>query len=97
MRNAARHDSESTRSPPIGWPKSARPDVEAAHVPNARERAAPSNVAVMMDSEPGTSNAPDAPWSTRNRTISSRFGAIPQSSEEMPKPARPIAKMRRRP
>ena len=38
MRNAARHDSESTSSPPIGWPNSARPDVDGRPRP---ERARP--------------------------------------------------------
>jgi len=96
-RNATRHDSRSTSSPPIGWPKSVSADVAAAHVPNARARAAPSNVAVMIDSEPGTSSAPAAPWMRRNTTISSRFGARPHKRDVIPKPVRPIAKIFRRP
>ena len=41
MMNATRHENRSTSSPPMGWPNSVSADVAAAHVPNARARAAP--------------------------------------------------------
>ena len=54
-------------------------------------------VAVMIDSEPGTRSAPVAPWRTRDRASSSRFGARPHMTDVVPKPASPIAKTFRRP
>ncbi len=72
-------------------------EVAAAQMPNARARAGPSNSAVRIASDPGTSSAPAAPWSTRNTTRSSSVGAIPHSTDVTPNPTSPIANTRRRP
>ena len=78
-------------------PRSVVADVADAQMPNARARAGPSNSAVRIARLPGTSSAPAAPWSRRAMTSSSRVGARPHRTEVMPKPVRPIAKIRRRP
>ena len=52
---------------------------------------------VMIASELGTSSAPNAPCSARAPMSTSIEGAMAQASEAPPKPATPIAKIRRRP
>jgi hypothetical protein len=51
----------------------------------------------MIASELGTSSAPNAPCSARAATSSPTDGAAAQTSDAAPKPATPIAKIRRRP
>ena len=97
IRNRARQPAASTRMPPIGGPSVASPDVTEAQTPKARARAAPSKVLVMIDSEPGTRSAPARPCSTRPRTSSSRFGAIPHRTDVSPNPTSPIRNILRRP
>ena len=97
MRNATRQPTLSTSVPPTNGARSVAADVPAAQMPNALERAGPSNNAVMIAIEPGTSSAPDTPWRIRNTTSSSRVGARPQRTDVTPNPTSPIAKTRRRP
>ena len=80
-RNAIRQPIESTSRPPATGPISASADVAAAQIPNARPRSGPSNVCVMIDSAPGTSSAPAAPWSSRKTTSASSVGASPHRPE----------------
>ena len=61
MRNAARHESVSTRMPPTNGPRIVVPAEAAAHTPKARPCCSPVKVAVMSASEPGTRTAPAAP------------------------------------
>jgi hypothetical protein len=68
-----------------------------AHRPNARPCSSPWKLAVRMASDPGTRRAPAAPCRVRQTIRNSMVGAIPHSSEVPANPARPIAKMRRRP
>ena len=84
-------------SPPASGPRMVSAEVAAAQMPKARARAAPSKLAVMMDSDPGTSSAPAAPWSSRKTTSSSMVGARPHSADVVPNEARPMMKIRRRP
>ena len=58
-------------------PRSVSADVAAAQMPEGAGPAGPSNVAVMIASEPGTSSAPAAPWRSRATISSSRVGARP--------------------
>ena len=63
-------------------PRSAVADVAEAQMPNARARAGPSNSAVRIASEPGTSSgARRAPWRRRARTSSSSVGARPHRTD----------------
>ncbi len=96
-KKARRQLTVSTRTPPTRGPRIDVAAVAAAQIPNARPRAGPSNVAVMIDSEHGTSSAPAAPWKTRKRARSSRLGARPHRAEVMPNAIRPMVKTRRRP
>ena len=80
-RKARRHPTVSTMVPPTIGPSRVRADVAEAQTPNARARDAPSNAWVMRDRDPGISNAPVAPWSSRKTTSHSRVGASPQSAE----------------
>ena len=97
MRNAARHESVSTRMPPTKGPRIVVAAEAAAQTPNARPCASPVNVAVRIASEPGTSSAPAAPCSTREATRNSMFGDAPQSTLVAPNPTRPTRNMRLRP
>jgi hypothetical protein len=68
-----------------------------AQMPKARPCSSPSNVAVMMASDPGTRIAPAAPCSTRNTMSSSMFGAMPHSSDVTPNATSPMENIRFRP
>ena len=97
-RKAARQLTVSTSSPPTSGPMRAVADEAAAQMPIARDRVASSRkVAVMIASDPGTSSAPAAPWSSRATTSSSSVGARPHRTDVMPKPHSPMANTRRRP
>ena len=97
MRNALRQPTVSTIVPPTIGPSTVSADVEAAHMPKARPRSAPEKACVINDSDPGTSSAPAPPCIRRKMTSHSSVGARPQSADVTPKPARPMAKTRRRP
>ena len=97
IRNAARQLTVSTSRPPTTGPMRLVADVAEAQMPNARARASPSNSAVRIASEPGTSRAPAAPCISRNTTSSSSVGARPHRTDAIPKPTRPIVKIFRRP
>ena len=87
----------STSSPPSGGPTAIAALVPAVHEPIAAARSSRPKTAVMIASELGTSSAPKPPCSARAAISSSMFGAIAQTSDAAPKPATPIAKIRRRP
>ena len=97
IKNAARQDTVSTRTPPTNGPTMLVAEDAAAQTPIACPRSAPSKVAVMIASEPGTRSAAVAPCKTRKTISSSIVGASPQRAEQMPKPTRPVANIRRRP
>ena len=97
MRNAARHETAWTRNPPRSGPSVTRAEVDAAQTPIARPRSSPSNVAVMIESAPGTRSAPAAPWRRRARISTSMVGAAPQIADVIPNPSRPRRNTRRRP
>ena len=59
---------------------------------------APVNAAVMIASEPGTSERPGgALEEPRTRSCNSRVGASPHRTEITPNEVRPMTKIRRRP
>jgi hypothetical protein len=92
MRNTIRQPTVSTSRPPTSGPSKPSADVADAQMPNARPRSTPaSKVWVMIDSAPGTRNAPAAPWSSRKRTSHSSVGANPHSADVAAKLASPIA------
>ncbi len=93
----ARHEIVSTSRPPTSGPRATPAAVPAVHEPIAVARSGPVKTAAMIASELGTSSAPNAPCSARAATRTSTDGAAAQSSELAPKPATPIAKIRRRP
>ena len=97
IRNAMRQLIASMRIPPTTGPRTSVPEVAAAQIPKARPRAAPSNVAVMIEREAGTSSAPATPWRTLAAASSSRVGARPHRTDVIPNPHRPMRKTRRRP
>ena len=98
IRNAARHVTVSTSTPPRIGPIRPVAAAAAAQMPIARDRVASSaKVAVMIASDPGTSSAPAAPCSRRATISSSSVGARPHRTEVMPKPISPMANTRRRP
>ncbi len=68
-----------------------------AQIPKARPCSSPWKLAVMMESEPGTSRAPAAPWRIRLRIRNSMVGAIPHSRDVPAKERRPTANIRFRP
>ena len=92
-----RQESTSTSRPPSGGPSAIAPLVPAVQVPIAAARSPGPKTVVMIASELGTSSAPNAPCSPRATISSSTDGAIAHTSEAAPKPAVPIAKIRRRP
>jgi len=51
----------------------------------------------MIEREPGTRNAPAAPWRTRAAMRTSIDGAAPQSADVAPNATSPRVKTRRRP
>ena len=66
MKKMLCHDTCSTSNPPITGPMAmARPDM-AAQMPMAAPRSGPRNVAVMIESDPGSSMAAPRPWRARN-------------------------------
>ena len=97
MKKTARHEIVWTRVPPTNGPRIAVAAAAAAQIPIALPRSGPSNVCVSKASEPGTSNAPAAPWTTRNAISVSMFGAKPHKMDAAPKPTSPMTKKRRRP
>ena len=97
--NGEQRDVDQEREPPADRvdhdpaddrPETVSAEVEAAQMPNARPRAAPSKAWVMSASEPGTSSAPAAPWRSRKTTSNSSVGASPHSAEVSANPARPM-------
>ena len=70
----ARHDSASISAPPPAGPITVAIPVQAVQVPTALPRAAPSNVAARIASEPGTSSAPAKPCAARAPIRISEFG-----------------------
>ena len=86
-----------TSKPPTNGPRIVVAAEAPAHTPNARPRSSPSKLAVMIASEPGTTSAPAAPWSTRATIRNSIDGATPHSSEVAAKPIRPSENILRRP
>ena len=90
-RKATRQPMVSTRVPPTMGPSTVSAEVAAAQIPKARPRWSPGNAWVMIDSAPGTRNAPEAPCSSRKTTSHSRVGARPHSAEVTAKLARPMA------
>ena len=86
IRKATRQPSVSTRLPPTIGPKIVSAAVDAAQMPNARPRSAPSKAWVMRASEPGMSSAPAAPWARRKTISHSSVGASPHSAEVAAKP-----------
>ncbi len=97
IRNAARHEIELTSTPPTNGPRMEVAADAPAQMPNARPRSSPWKLAVMIDSDPGTTNAPAAPCNTRARIRNSMFGAIPHSNEVAPNPSSPSENTLRRP
>jgi hypothetical protein len=93
----ARHDRASISAPPPAGPSTVAIPVHAVHVPTAFPRAAPSNVAARIASEPGTSRAPANPCRTRAPIRNGLLGAIAHSTEVMPKRTSPAMNIRRRP
>ena len=92
-----RQESTSTSSPPSGGPTAIAALVPAVQEPIAAARSPGPKTAVMIASELGTSSAPNAPCSARAAIKTAIDGATAHSSEAVPKPATPIAKIRRRP
>ena len=97
MRKIRRHETASTRAPPSGGPTAIAALVQAVQVPIAAARSWSWNVEVMIASEEGTSSAPNTPCSPRAAIRKPAPGAMPHRSEVTPKPATPVAKIRRRP
>jgi hypothetical protein len=73
------------------------PVVHAVHDPIAAPRSSPSNVAVMIASELGTSSAAATPCNARKAISTPGSGATAHISEVAPNPATPTANTRRRP
>jgi hypothetical protein len=96
-RNAIRHETESTNTPPSTGPKIVVAADAAAQIPKARPCSSPSKLTVISDSEPGTRIAPVAPWRILNRTRISMFHAKPQRTEVTANPVSPTANIRFRP
>ncbi len=93
----ARHEIASTSAPPPAGPTTVAIPVQAVQVPTALPRSAPSKVAAMIASDPGTSRAPVSPCSARAAIRNTLEGARAQRTEVIPKPIRPSVKSRRRP
>src|SRR5437879_11838170 len=78
MKNAARHEIVSTRTPPIrGASVVVAPDAPA-QVPNARPCSSPEEVAVINASDAGTRSAPVAPGRTPKRLRAPMFVREPR-------------------
>ena len=65
MKKAARQETLSTRYPPRTGPMAAVIPEKPDHVPMARPLLSSSNEALMIASDPGTSNAPPTPCTAR--------------------------------
>ncbi len=92
-----RHEIELTSRPPTNGPRIVVAAEAPAQMPNARPRSSPWKLAVMIDSEPGTTNAPAAPCRIRATIRNSIDGAMPHSSEVAANPIRPSENILRRP
>ena len=84
-----RQETVFTSRPPTNGPRIVVAAEAPAQTPNARPRSSPSKLAVMIESDPGTTNAPAAPCSTRATIRNSIDGARPHSSDVAAKPSRP--------
>ena len=96
-RKIARHDTVSTRTPPMKGPRIISPAVAPDQIPKARPCSSPVKVAVMRASDPGAMNAPATPCNTRNTTSHSIVGARPLRIDAIPNPTTPMENIRRRP
>ena len=97
MAKIQRQDALSTSRPPPSGPITIAMPAHAVHVPIAAPRSSAGNVALMTDSEEGTSTAPAIPCSPRAAMSRPAVGATAHSSELSAKPASPTANIRRRP
>jgi hypothetical protein len=91
------HDTCSTRNPPTMGPMASASAENAAQIPMAAPRSRPLNVAVMIESEPGSSSAAPRPCTNRNPTSSPVVVDSPHMSEPKVKTIRPSMKKRLRP
>ena len=81
MKNTARQLTCSINHPPPTGPSAVVIALNPDHVPIARPRSSPSNVAVMIARLPGTSNAAPMPCSARPTMRTSDVGAKPQTTD----------------
>ena len=91
IRKATRQPIVSTITPPTIGPRTVSADVDAAQIPNARPRAAPSNAWVMSDSEPGHEQGAGRALEEPEDDQPLEVGARPHSAEVTANPASPIA------
>ena len=91
------HDTCSTRNPPTIGPTASASAENAAQMPMAAPRSRPLKVAVMIESEPGSSSAAPSPCTNRNPTSSPVLPDSPHISEPNVKTTRPSTKNRLRP
>ena len=92
-----RQENKSISAPPIGGPMRIEIPVQAVHEPIAAPRSSSPKVAVMIARVLGTSSAPAMPWSPRAKISALPLGATAHNSEQTPKAAIPIVKIRLRP
>ncbi len=93
----SRHETSCTSAPPPNGPMTVAMPVHAVHLPIASARSFSSNESTISASVLGTSSAPKVPWTARAPIRKLLLGATAHSSEQTPKPTRPIANTRRRP
>ncbi len=97
MRNTPRHEACWASQPPSTGPPAAVIAANPDHVPIARPRSTPVNVALMSASDSGIAHAAPIPWMQRAAISTSMLGAKAQASEAAVKITIPMTKSRLRP
>ncbi len=97
IRKIQRQEASTSSSPPASGPSTPKIAPHAVQLPIAAPRSDCENVFTITASELGTSSAPATPCSARAATSAPIDGASAHASDVMPKPATPIAKIRRSP
>ena len=87
----------SVITPPSVGPNTGPQTTTKAKAANAMPRCCGGKVSASIDCSTGASPPPPMPWNTRARISMVRFGAIPQSSDEIANNAIEIRKYRFRP
>ena len=97
MRKIQRQDASTSSSPPASGPSTPKIAPHAVQLPIAAPRSDAEKVFTITASELGTSSAPAIPCTARAATSGPIDGASAHASDATPKPATPIAKIRRSP